>query len=88
MGVLTIRRIDDQVKERIQRQAERNGRSMEHEVREILREAMDRPVQGGALVARIASLLAKIESIPELRRTAPVKSRINRKGRKTSKAKG
>jgi plasmid stability protein len=92
MAVLTIRKIEDRVKERLQRQAQRNHRSMEQEVREILREAMNtkQPLQGRALRAEVASLLAKIKRLLELQRTASIsQSKINRKkGKGTPKAKG
>ena len=44
MGSLTIRNIDDAVKHRLRVRAAEHGRSMEEEVREILRQA----VGGGA----------------------------------------
>ena len=37
MGSITIRRLDDDLKERLRRRAARHGRSMEDEVRELLR---------------------------------------------------
>lgn len=37
MGSITIRRLDDALKERLRRRAARHGRSMEDEVRELLR---------------------------------------------------
>ncbi|PRY61466.1 plasmid stability protein [Knoellia remsis] len=40
MGTLTIRKVDDDVKRRLQVRAARNGRSMEAEVRAILDEAV------------------------------------------------
>jgi len=39
MAQLVVRNIDDATKARLQRRAKRNGRSMEEEVREILRSA-------------------------------------------------
>lgn len=39
MAQLVVRNIEDSVKARLQRRARRNGRSMEEEVREILRSA-------------------------------------------------
>ena len=39
MAQLVVRNLEDGVKARLQRRARRNGRSMEEEVREILRDA-------------------------------------------------
>jgi len=39
MAQLVVRNIEDRVKVRLQRRARRNGRSMEEEVRDILRNA-------------------------------------------------
>ena len=39
MAQLVVRKIEDSVKTRLQRRARRNGRSMEEEVRDILRNA-------------------------------------------------
>lgn len=72
MAQLVVRNIENRVKERLQRRAKRNGRSMEQEVREILRRAVnseESPPAGG-LGTEIASLFAKVglkEDIPELR---------------------
>ena len=58
MAQLLVRNIEQNVKTRLQRRAKRNGRSMEEEVRDILRSAVnedDRPVVG--LGTEIASLL-------------------------------
>lgn len=42
MGSITIRRLDDELKERLRRRAASHGRSMEDEVREILRTSLAR----------------------------------------------
>ena len=39
MAQIVVRKLEDSVKTRLQRRAQRNGRSMEEEVREILRHA-------------------------------------------------
>jgi plasmid stability protein len=57
MAQLVVRNVEQSVKVRLQRRAKRNGRSMEEEVRDILRSAAneeDRPV--GGLGTEIASL--------------------------------
>ncbi|HWY19999.1 MAG TPA: hypothetical protein VNX26_02200 [Candidatus Acidoferrum sp.] len=72
MAQLVVRNVENSVKVRLQRRARRNGRSMEEEVRDILRAAVDReentPV--GGLGTEIAKIFAKhgLDSpIPELR---------------------
>lgn len=59
MAQLVVRNLEDSVKARLQRRAKRNGRSMEEEVRDILRSAANdagRPAVG--LGTQIASLFA------------------------------
>ena len=71
MAQLIVRNIETEVKSRLQRRAKRRGRSMEEEVRDILRNAAkeeDTPV--GGLGTEIASLFTKVgldTDIPELR---------------------
>jgi antitoxin FitA len=72
MGQLVVRNIENVVKERLQRRARRNRRSMEEEVREILRNAVNRDDEGSArgLGSELAGLFAKTgldSDIPELR---------------------
>lgn len=43
MAQLVVRNLEDAVKTRLQRRARRNGRSMEEEVRDILRSAANEP---------------------------------------------
>jgi plasmid stability protein len=68
---LIVRNIETEVKSRLQRRAKRHGRSMEEEVRDILRNALkqeDAPT--GGLGTEIASLFRKVGldmDIPELR---------------------
>lgn len=57
MAQLVVRNLEDNVKTRLQRRARRNGRSMEAEVREILRNAAherEQPEEG--LGTKIANL--------------------------------
>jgi plasmid stability protein len=59
MAQLVVRNLEESVKTRLQHRAKRNGRSMEEEVRDILRIAAneaDRPAVG--LGTQIASLFA------------------------------
>jgi len=71
MAQLVVRNIEDSVKSRLQRRARRNGRSMEEEVREILRNAANdvtSPTRG--LGSEIAARFAKTGfdfEVPELR---------------------
>jgi len=54
MASITIRRLDDDLKERLRRRAARHGRSMEDEVRELLRLALvHERSDTGNLAARI-----------------------------------
>jgi plasmid stability protein len=66
-----VRNIENQVKARLQRRARKNGRSMEEEVRDILRSAVHEPDSpAGGLGTEISSLFAKAgltSDIPELR---------------------
>jgi plasmid stability protein len=58
MAQLLVRKIEDSVKTRLQRRARRNGRSMEEEVRDILRNAaneIEKPAVG--LGTEIAALV-------------------------------
>ncbi len=71
MAQFIVRNIEEDVKKRLQRRASRHGRSMEEEVRDILRNVLrdeDRPMPplGSRLAARFAGLGLDHE-IPELR---------------------
>lgn len=75
MAQILVRNLDTPLKARLQRRAKRNGRSMEAEVREILRDALkaeDEP--RGGLGSEIVALfsgqgigLKDGEEIPEIR---------------------
>ena len=73
MAQLVVRNLEETVKNKIKRRAKRHGRSMEEEVREILRDAArveDKPK--GGLGTEIAALFRGIglkpgEEIQELR---------------------
>jgi len=71
MAQLLVRNLDDDVKAKLQIRARRDGRSMEEEVREILRNAVrdeggTRVPLGSRLAARFAGL-GLTQEIPELR---------------------
>jgi len=61
MAQLLVRHIENGVKERLQRRARRNGRSMEEEVRDILRAAVhkDDKAPAGGLGTELAALFPK-----------------------------
>ena len=70
LAQLVVRNIENRVKVVLQRRARRHGRSMEQEVREILRNAVneEEPVRG--LGTAISSMFAEVglaSDIPELR---------------------
>ena len=74
MAQLVVRNVDESVKMKLQRRARRNGRSMEEEVREILRNAAHEEKNTGSrgLGTEIAALFRKnglTTEIPELRGT-------------------
>lgn len=58
MAQLVVRRLEESVKARLQRRARRNGRSMEEEVRDILRNAAnEKPTSGRGLGSEIAAMM-------------------------------
>jgi plasmid stability protein len=60
MGQLVVRNLGNAVKAKLQRRAKRHGRSMEEEVRVILRSAVnDDDVGAGGLGTEIAALFLK-----------------------------
>jgi plasmid stability protein len=61
MAQLLVRNIEDEVKSKLQRRAKRHGRSMEEEVREILRDATKVEESGRkGLGTRISSRFRKV----------------------------
>lgn len=75
MAQFIVRDLEDDIKARLKRRAARHGRSMEEEVRHILRNALraeNRPVL--RLGSRIAARFTKtglVRDLPELRGEAP-----------------
>jgi plasmid stability protein len=61
MAQLLVRNLENSVKARLQRRARRNGRSMEEEVRDILRAAVHKDDHGpaGGLGTELAGLFPK-----------------------------
>ena len=78
MGQLVVRNLENVVKARLQRRARRHGRSMEEEVRDILRAAVsgeDSPSGGlGTDISRLFKKTGLASDVPELRghRITPV----------------
>ena len=58
MATLTIRNIDETLKGNLRQTAALHGRSMEEEVRQILRQVLGRPVSARGLGTRIAERFA------------------------------
>lgn len=73
MAQILVRNLETEVKTRLQRRARRNGRSMEEEVREILRDATkqedkNRKGLGTRIAARFKGIgLKDGEDLPEFR---------------------
>jgi plasmid stability protein len=66
MASLTIRNIDDELKQRLRLQAARHGASMEQEVRDILRRAIEAPQDGSSFAQKIQQRFAGLnaENLP------------------------
>jgi antitoxin FitA len=86
MGTLTIRKLDDRIKTRIRVQAASHGRSMEEEVRQILKSAvkasqsLKEPPPVGNLADEIRKLFAPLWGVelPELPRRTIRSPRLRR----------
>ncbi len=82
MAQFVVRHLEEIVKVRLKRRAARHGRSMEEEVRHILRDAVmehDRPVAklGSRIAARFARAGLTAE-LPELRGQAPQSAKFDK----------
>lgn len=75
MAQVVVRQLEEDVKLRLKRRAESHGRSMEEEVREILRNAVrtkSRPAAGlGSRIAARFRTTGLEAELPELREQAP-----------------
>ncbi|MBN8510707.1 MAG: plasmid stabilization protein [Burkholderiales bacterium] len=75
MAQVVVRQLEEDVKARLKRRAERHGRSMEEEVREILRNAArDERRSVAGLGSRIAARFHETglrDDLPELRGQSP-----------------
>lgn len=63
MATLTIRNFDDHLKAELRVLAARHGRSMEAEVREILRAALTRPASTTGLGSRISRRFGDLDDV-------------------------
>ena len=74
MAAITIRNLDDEIKERLRIRAARHGRSMESEVRAILARAVNEPDSPHGLFAALIerfSAMGGVELDLPLRSTPP-----------------
>ena len=83
MALVVIRHLEEVVKARLKRRAARHGRSMEEEVRHILRDAVKTDAHPVAkLGSRIAARFAKVgltAELPELRGQAPQPAKFGKR---------
>ena len=75
MAQFVVRNLEEDVKRRLKRQAARHGRSLEEEVRQILRNAVaEKPRRAIGLGSRIAAIFENIgldDDLPEWHGDAP-----------------
>jgi plasmid stability protein len=67
MASITIRNLDDDLKRSLRVRAAENGRSMEEEVREILRHAVSTPRNLGQSIHARFAVLGGVDPIPAVR---------------------
>jgi plasmid stability protein len=63
VATLTIRNLDETIKQGLRQLAARHGRSMEEEVRQILRQTVSRPLPAGGLGSRLAKRFAAVGGV-------------------------
>lgn len=66
MATLTIRDLDDDLKAALRVRAAEHGRSMEAEVREILRAVLERPLNGPGMGTRIRQRFSGVAGAADL----------------------
>lgn len=73
MASLTIRNLEDSLKESLRVRAARHGRSMEEEARQVLRQSLLRESSAAGLGTRIAGRFADVGGVelPVVRRSLP-----------------
>jgi plasmid stability protein len=63
LSAMSIRNLDDRVKERLRVRAARHGRSMEAEVRAILTDAVNEPAESGGLFQAILDRFGELGGV-------------------------
>ena len=63
MSTLTVRNIEPATKDKLRRAAAAHGRSMEEEVRTILRNALTQPAPAGGLGSRVHARFAALGGV-------------------------
>ena len=63
MASLTIRNLDDRVKERLRVEAAHSGHSMEEEARLVLHKALNKAASGDGLGSRIRARFAEVGGV-------------------------
>jgi antitoxin FitA len=73
MSTLTIRNIETEIKDKLRLAAAANGRSMEEEVRTILRSVLSQPAAATGLGSRLHARFASIggADLPQTDRSSP-----------------
>ena len=76
MSTLTIRNLDTEIKDKLRLSAAANGRSMEEEVRTILRSVLLQPAPATGLGSRLSARFAAIggADLPQPERTEPARA--------------
>ena len=76
MSTLTIRNIENEIKDKLRLAAAANGRSMEEEVRTILRSVLSQPVAAKGLGSRLHARFAAIggAELPPPERSEPARA--------------
>ena len=77
MAALSIRNLDDHVRERLRLRAAAHGRSMEAEIRDILTEAVSEPSESRGL---LATLLDRFDEVGGVELDLPARSNPARAG--------
>jgi phosphopantothenoylcysteine decarboxylase / phosphopantothenate---cysteine ligase len=72
MANLTIRKLDDAIRDELRLRAARNGRSVEDEVRVILREAAQRPPQGPSPPTALPAPASSVQASSDRARGQPI----------------
>jgi antitoxin FitA len=82
MAQVVVRDIEDDVKARLKQRASKHGRSMEEEVRQILREAVatygQAPVKLGSVAAALFAGVGLTGELPRLRSRAAVPMKLGK----------